>query len=61
MGQLLIECNTNIGTENQNKNFKHSYLKNHRKTSLTGMLTVLIEGFLRKKYESWEQTITVML
>ena len=49
--RLLVDCNTNNGVESQNNNLKHSYLKNHRTTSLTGMLTVVIEKFLPEKYE----------
>ena len=47
--KLLSDCNTNNGAERQN-NAKHSYLKKHRSTSLTGMLIVVIEEFLPEKY-----------
>ena len=49
--RLLVDCNKNNGVESQNNNLKHSYLKNYRTASLTGMLTVVIEEFLPEKYE----------
>ena len=59
--RLLVDCNKNNGVESQNNNLKHSYLKNYRTASLTGMLTVVIEEFLPEKYERRGQTITIML
>ena len=49
--RIPVECNTNNGVERQNNTLKHSYLKNHKSTSLTGKLTVVIEEFLPEKYD----------
>eukprot|EP00794_Sanderia_malayensis_P002108 gene2107-2393_t len=49
---LLINCSTNNGTERQNESFKYQYLKKHSRTSLTGMLTLLMEEFFVDKYKN---------
>ena len=49
--QIVVDCNRNNDVDNQNNNLKYSYVKNHATTSLTGMLTVVIEEFLPEKYE----------
>ncbi|XP_047145632.2 uncharacterized protein LOC124818650 [Hydra vulgaris] len=51
--RLLVNCNTNNGVERQHKTLKHKYLSNHRHSSLTRMLTVVIEDFLCDKYASY--------
>ena len=43
--------NRNNGVERQNETFKHTYLKNHHGSSLTGMLNVLIEEYFPEQYE----------
>ena len=48
---LLVNCHTNNGVERQNESFKYSYLQRHKNWSVTGMLSILIEGFLLDKYE----------
>eukprot|EP00795_Rhopilema_esculentum_P008951 gene8951-16584_t len=49
--RLLVNCNTNNGTERQNESFKYQYLQKHSRASVTGMLTILIEDFLVDKYD----------
>ncbi|XP_065651150.1 uncharacterized protein LOC136079345 [Hydra vulgaris] len=51
--RLLINCNTNNGVERQNESFKYCYLKKYSNSSLTGMLTLLIEEFFTDKLESY--------
>ncbi|XP_065657884.1 uncharacterized protein LOC136082459 isoform X2 [Hydra vulgaris] len=51
--RLLINCNTNNGVERQNESFKYCYLKKYNNSSLTGMLTLLIEEFFTDKLESY--------
>ena len=47
--RLLVNINTNNGTERQNESFKYSYLQ---RKSLTGMLSMFIDEFLINKF-SW--------
>ena len=47
---MEITVNTNNGVERKNKDFKHEFLSLHRDTSLSGMVTVLIEQFLPETY-----------
>lgn len=56
--RLLVNCNTNNGTERQNESFKYSYLRRHTGSSLTGMLTVLVEDFLVDKYDRYSHSLT---
>ncbi|XP_065679788.1 uncharacterized protein LOC136094113 [Hydra vulgaris] len=51
--RLLVNCNTNNGVERQHNTLKHKYLLNHRNSSLSGMLSVVIDDFLSDKYESY--------
>ncbi|XP_065682326.1 uncharacterized protein LOC124811828 [Hydra vulgaris] len=51
--RLLVNLNTNNGVERQNKSFKYSYLQQFNSSSLTGMLTILIEEFFPDKYQSY--------
>ena len=51
--RLLVNCNTNNGVERQNESFKYSYLQRHKNSSVTGMLSILIEEFLLDKYERY--------
>nr|XP_047145394.1 uncharacterized protein LOC105848782 isoform X2 [Hydra vulgaris] len=51
--RLLINCNTNNGVERQNKSFKYTYLQRHKNSSLTGMLTLLIDDFFIDKLDSY--------
>jgi len=51
--RLLVNCNTNNGTERQNESFKYSFLEKRKSHSLTGMLTILIEEFLPSNYERY--------
>eukprot|EP00794_Sanderia_malayensis_P018489 gene18489-20338_t len=60
--RLLISCNTNNGVERQNESFKYSYLSKRWNTSLTGMLTILIEEVFTDKYESYcEENVRLSL
>ena len=58
---FTVRINTNNGIERQNKLFKHSYLKRHKTSSLSGMLAILIEEFQPDNYnryisqEIWNQ------
>jgi hypothetical protein len=47
----MVMINTNNGIERQNETFKYSYLMKHNKSSLTGMLGILIEEFFPENYE----------
>ncbi|XP_065648764.1 uncharacterized protein LOC136078033 isoform X2 [Hydra vulgaris] len=58
--RLLVNCNTNNGVERQHKTLKHKYLSNHRYSSLTRMLTVVVEDFLCDKYESYIESNQLM-
>lgn len=44
---------TNNGVETQNKEFKREYLAHHKDKSLSGMLTVLVESYLKEKYAKY--------
>ena len=48
---MEIVVDTNNGVERQNKDFKYEYLKQFKDNTLSGMLTVMIEQFLRDKYK----------
>lgn len=48
--RLLVTVNTNNGVERQNLSFKYNYLVGRRNSSLSIMLTVLIEEFLPESY-----------
>ncbi|XP_046856788.1 uncharacterized protein LOC124450228 [Xenia sp. Carnegie-2017] len=48
--RLLTVINTNNGVERQNKAFKHEYLDGYKSSTLSVMLTVLIEDFLPDLY-----------
>nr|XP_047145380.1 uncharacterized protein LOC124818467 [Hydra vulgaris] len=43
--RFLVNLNTNNGIERQHESFKYSYLQRHKNSSITGMLTLLIEEF----------------
>ena len=47
--RLLVNLNTNNGVERQNESFKYSYLQRYKNSSLTGMITILIEDFFGDK------------
>ncbi|XP_065664695.1 uncharacterized protein LOC136086329 [Hydra vulgaris] len=49
--RLLVNLNTNNGLERQNETFEYTYLQRHKNSSITGMLTLLIEEFFVDKYE----------
>ena len=49
--RLKVNINTNNGVERQNETFKHCYLKRYQNSSLTGMLTILIEEYFPDSYE----------
>ena len=50
-GTLEIAINTNNGAERKNKDFKYQFPCKLKDKSLSGMVTVLVEQFLMKKYE----------
>ncbi|XP_065643781.1 autophagy-related protein 16-like isoform X2 [Hydra vulgaris] len=52
--RLLVNLNTNNGLERQNETFKYTYLQRHKNSSITGMLTLLIEEFFADKFEQLE-------
>ena len=52
-GLIDKNCNTSNGVERQNESFKYQYLQKHSSSSLTGMLTILIEDFLVDKLERY--------
>nr|XP_047133456.1 uncharacterized protein LOC124811602 isoform X2 [Hydra vulgaris] len=54
--RLLVNLNTNNGLERQNESFKYSYLQRHKNSSLTGMLTLLIEEFFADKFEHYSES-----
>ena len=43
--RFMVNINTNNGAEKQNETFKHTYLKKHHGSSLTGPLSVLIDDY----------------
>ena len=43
LGLMAIVVNTNNGAERQNKDLKHEYLKRFKDSSLSDMITVLVE------------------
>lgn len=44
--RLLVKVNTNNGTERQNLGFQSEYLVRRRNSSLSTLLSILIEEFL---------------
>ena len=48
--QFLVSINTNNGVERMNELLKYQYLMDRNKSSLSGMITVVIEEFLPEKY-----------
>nr|XP_047123464.1 uncharacterized protein LOC124806506 [Hydra vulgaris]XP_047123465.1 uncharacterized protein LOC124806506 [Hydra vulgaris]XP_047123466.1 uncharacterized protein LOC124806506 [Hydra vulgaris]XP_047123467.1 uncharacterized protein LOC124806507 isoform X1 [Hydra vulgaris] len=46
--RILLDVNTNNGTERQNLSFKYSFLEKRKNSSLTTMLSICIEEFLYK-------------
>uniref|UniRef100_A0A7M5VBX8 Uncharacterized protein n=1 Tax=Clytia hemisphaerica TaxID=252671 RepID=A0A7M5VBX8_9CNID len=53
--RFMVNINTNNGVERQNESFKYSYLQRFKNSSLTGMLTKLIENFLPDKYTKYTE------
>ena len=51
LDRILVNINTNSGTERQNESIKYSHLQRKLWLSLTGMLTTLIDEFLLDKFE----------
>lgn len=49
--RLLVNVNTNNGTERQNLGFKSEYLVGRRNSSLSTMLSILIGEFLPERYD----------
>ncbi|XP_065640166.1 uncharacterized protein LOC136072769 isoform X2 [Hydra vulgaris] len=54
--RFLINLNTNNGIERQHESFKYSYLQRHKSSSITGMLTHLIEEFFADKFEKYSES-----
>lgn len=51
--RLRIALHVNNGIERQKEMFKYSPLYKHTDSSISGMLTVILEEFLPNKYERW--------
>eukprot|EP00794_Sanderia_malayensis_P002202 gene2202-2507_t len=51
--RILVNCNTNNGTERQNEALKYQYLERNTKRSLTRMLMTLIDQFFPDKYDRY--------
>nr|XP_047143262.1 uncharacterized protein LOC124817350 isoform X4 [Hydra vulgaris] len=51
--RILLDVNTNNGTERQNLSFKYSFLEKRKNSSLTTMLSICIEEFLPHKYDNY--------
>ena len=51
--RFLVAVNTNNGIERQNESFKYQYLKDRNKSTLSGMITILVAEFLPDKYQRW--------
>lgn len=49
--RLLVNVNTNNGTERQNLGFKSEYLVGRCNSSLSTMLSILLEEFLPESYD----------
>ncbi|XP_047123038.2 uncharacterized protein LOC124806314 [Hydra vulgaris] len=54
--RFLVNLNTNNGIERQHESFKYSYLQRHKNSSITGMLTLLIEEFFADKFEKYSES-----
>ena len=48
---FMVNINTSNGAERQNETFKHTYLKKHDGSSLTGTLSILIEDYFLNNME----------
>nr|XP_047131654.1 uncharacterized protein LOC124810593 isoform X2 [Hydra vulgaris]XP_047142244.1 uncharacterized protein LOC124816635 [Hydra vulgaris] len=53
LDRILLNVNTNNGTERQNQSFKYSFLEKRKNSSLTAMLSICIEEFLPHKYDNY--------
>ncbi|XP_065665969.1 uncharacterized protein LOC136087358 isoform X2 [Hydra vulgaris] len=53
LDRILLNVNTNNGTERQNQYFKYSFLEKRKNSSLTAMLSICIEEFLPHKYDNY--------
>ena len=49
----LFKCNTNNGTERINEVLKHNYLKKYKQSTLSQLMTILIEQFIPERYEQY--------
>ena len=49
--RVLVSVNTNNGIERLNESFKYQYLKDRNKSSLSGMIAILVEEILPEKYQ----------
>lgn len=49
--RVLVSVNTNNGIERLNESFKYMYLKDRNKSSLSGMIAILVEEILPEKYQ----------
>nr|XP_047145588.1 uncharacterized protein LOC105848567 [Hydra vulgaris] len=49
--RLLLNVNTNNGTERQHQSFKYSFLEKRKNSSITAMLSICIEEFLPHKFD----------
>ena len=47
----MVNINTNNGVDRQDETSKRTYLKKHHGSSLTGMLSILIEEYFPEQYE----------
>jgi hypothetical protein len=50
MDRLNYRLNTNNGLERQNRTFKHTYLKEYKDNTLSGLTSVIINVFLPEQY-----------
>ncbi|XP_047141341.2 uncharacterized protein LOC124816267 [Hydra vulgaris] len=51
--RLLLNVNTNNGTERQHQSFKYSFLEKRKNSSITAMLSICIEEFLPHKFDNY--------
>ena len=49
--RFLVSVNTNNGIERLNESFKYQYLNDRNKSSLSGMIAMLVEDILPEKYQ----------
>lgn len=50
---FTVKVNTNNGVEVQNRVLKHTYLQPYRKSSLSTLMTIIVEKFIPDTYKRY--------